>query len=171
MEDILIAKTAKTPAVHFSFNENYLEVSGISIPEDADHFYTPLLDWVNEYISLKQGQATTFVLKLIYFNTSTSDYLVSMLKNLKNLKTKPIDTSTTYNSEENNTETPTDEVEEKTEESEEIEENEAQELVEEHPLRIEWHYEEEDEDMKETGTHFESIIELPFVYVAVAEIE
>jgi hypothetical protein len=175
MEDIVIAKTAKTPAVHFNFNENHLEIAGISIPEDADHFYTPLLEWVNEYISLKKDQATTFALKLIYFNTSTSDYLVSMLKNLKALKVNDLAENIVKKEEEAVTDASTEETvsdEIKSESEYAPKEDTVEEVaVSAHPLRIEWHYEEEDEDMKETGTHFESIIELPFVYIAVAEIE
>jgi hypothetical protein len=164
MEDIVIARTTKTPAVNFNFAENRLEIAGVSIPEDADHFYSPLLDWVNEYVELKKNQPTTIYLRLIYFNTSTSDYLVSILRQLKNLQSEELTLEQIIEKEEVSQ---AEEVlsEDSTETSSEEEEQEP-----EHPLRIEWHYEEEDEDMRETGTHFESIIELPFHYEAVEEI-
>ncbi|MEQ9404783.1 MAG: DUF1987 domain-containing protein [Cyclobacteriaceae bacterium] len=36
-------------------------------------------------------------------------------------------------------------------------------------LTINWHYEEEDEDMLETGEDFQELIELPFVFVEIEE--
>jgi hypothetical protein len=56
-------------------------------------------------------------------------------------------------------------------ESMDEDEFENDEIEIDHPLQVEWHYEEEDEDMRETGTHFESIIDLPFSFKAVNEIE
>ncbi|MCU0445183.1 MAG: DUF1987 domain-containing protein [Microscillaceae bacterium] len=165
MEDIVIPRTTKTPAVNFNFEENRLEIAGVSIPEDADHFYTPLLDWVNEYVELKKNQPTTIYLRLIYFNTSTSDYLVSILRQLKSLKSDELTLDQIIEKEEEIG----DEDEVKNEDSEATA-DEVELKQPEHPLRIEWHYEEEDEDMRETGTHFESIIELPFHYEAVEEI-
>ncbi len=193
MEDIIIEKTTKTPSVRFSFEENYLEISGVSIPEDAENFYDPLMKWVESYITHKKGQTTKFVLKLIYFNTSTADYLVNMLKNLKQLQDG-------YTEESNDSEASqqakdsldkaalaseksfldlqsvSDEEQENEQSSKIQDEEENQEEVEEysnlnHPLKVEWNYEEEDEDMRETGTHFESIIDLPFTFKAVEEID
>ncbi len=206
MEDIAIERTSKTPSVRFEFENNYLEISGISIPEDADNFYDPLMQWVEEYVAQKKEIPTRFVLKLIYFNTSTADYLVNMLKNLKNLKDG--NTNDKQDSQESQQaqdsldkaalaseqtflELAKDALEifqngkydeekeindEATEEELSEEEDTAfsevmQEIQLEHPLIVEWHYEEEDEDMRETGTHFESIIDLPFVFKAVKEIE
>lgn len=193
MEDIVLERTAKTPAIRFLFSENRLEITGVSIPEDADSFYAPLMEWVDQYVDSKQNQKTTIVLKLIYFNTSTSDYLVTMLKNLK--KVQPEDarrylyddsmveidetesleinghhTSTESGiqvqiSEEQETNT-TDNLEGETKDAEDTQENKQ-----EHLLRIEWFYEEEDEDMRETGSHFESIIDLPFVFESCEEID
>jgi hypothetical protein len=184
MEDIIISKTNKTPAVHFNFADNHLTISGISIPEDADQFYTPLLDWITRYVELKKEQPTTIVLKLIYFNTSSSDYLVSVLKVLKTVSDIVTILPTQEKEEEEEadqasphtdiSDSPAETVVAESDSSENPEANtEADTSIEpapKHPLTIEWHYEEEDEDMRETGTHFESIIEIPFVYVPETEI-
>lgn len=37
-------------------------------------------------------------------------------------------------------------------------------------IRVNWHYEEEDDDMLETGEDFQELIELPFNFVAVESI-
>ncbi len=224
MEDIAIEKTTKTPYINFKFQQNHLEIKGVSIPEDADSFYTPLMEWVDRYVEKKKNQKTTVVLKLIYFNTSTSDYLVTMLKNLKKIKTSEEETlsqdslgeinpdlstdlhsdleteksepdtlPTNGNSDDREAEHLEDETPASQDASSEehsdtssqhqdsyqngqVHEEEAKELAERaeiqqnHPLRIEWHYEEEDEDMRETGSHFESIIDLPFFFQACEEI-
>lgn len=179
MEEIIIAKTTKTPAVHFSYENRTLEIAGVSIPEDADNFYTPLLEWVNDYVEKVQREtlkSTKISLKLIYFNTTTSDYLVSMLKTLKTLPNPPkkIVEETILEDEQNTSETveilPLEETATDTvlTETETIELKEAKEYT--HPLQIEWYYEQDDEDMRETGSHFESIIELPFAYITTEEI-
>lgn len=128
MQSISIEQTNKTPKVHFDVKRGILELTGISIPEDADSFYTPLLDLIDEYIESPQNKGTVIVFKLVYFNTSTSDYLMGILKKLKKLQNK------------------------------------------QHPVTVEWYYEEEDEDMKELGNHFKIITELPFEFYAQEEI-
>lgn len=164
MEDIIIEKTSKTPAVDFKFKEGILEIKGVSIPEDADSFYAPLLEWVNDYIENKETSSTKVLLKLIYFNTSTSDYLVTMLKNLKKLiKEEPegeTESAAANQAKEDEDDQPN-RVEEPSEENT---------ISEKHNLEIEWYYEEDDEDMRETGSHFESIIDLPFTFQACEEI-
>ena len=188
MIDITIAKTTKTPSVNFNFDDKLLEISGVSIPEDADSFYNPLLDWVSEYVEYLLSQPmeernTTFIVKLIYFNTSTSDYLVSILKNLKLLSenaTEKQEHTDEIENEEPSESTPDldidsnditvqipQEILEGENQTEEIEDTEIKFT---HPLLVKWYYEKDDEDMKETGSHFESIIEIPFIYEATEEI-
>jgi|GEM_PF-1815196 len=195
MEDIIIEKTSKTPTVNFNFEENYLEISGVSIPEDAESFYEPLMQWVMDYIENKKGEKTKFILRLIYFNTSTADYLVNMLKSLKQLKDgyeeeednelsqqaqDSLDKAALASEqhflelkkeEEDHHKNGQDKYKEENEDEEDEDEFENDEIEIDHPLQVEWHYEEEDEDMRETGTHFESIIDLPFSFKAVNEIE
>jgi hypothetical protein len=122
---ISILKTNKTPYVNLDAESGILEVEGVSIPEDADGFYSPIIKWVGSYAKENPKKATIIQLKLIYFNTSTSDYLMSFLR-------------------------------------------EAKQKIEN--LTIEWHYEEEDDDMRETGQHFEIILETKFIYIACTEI-
>ncbi|NJO00698.1 MAG: DUF1987 domain-containing protein [Bacteroidia bacterium] len=90
MENIYLDKTLRTPAVEFNFEKNYLEISGISIPENADRFYAYLLDWVEDYVALKQDVQTTVTLKLFCYNSTSAAYLVSMLKRLKVLDKKSV---------------------------------------------------------------------------------
>jgi hypothetical protein len=182
MENIHIEKTSKTPEVTFDFENHYLEIKGVSIPEDSESFYRPLMDAITEYVvhfthiaptresseetseaiegetlSNKEEDTEEFAtplyempervlvsLKLIYFNTSTADYLVNLLRKLRELQADY--PAILDNGGFNPDDAPT------------------------HLVTIEWCYEIEDDDMYDTGTHFESVLEMPFTYVAVDEI-
>lgn len=128
MKDILVKQTSKTPEIRFLAKKGVLELKGVSIPEDAENIYLPLIDWVEHYVKTTSNKVTTFSFKLIYFNTTTSDYLVGILRKLKLL------------------------------------------LAKKQQVKIVWYYEEEDEDMRETGNHFQAIIGISFEFVSVAEI-
>ena len=84
MDSIFIEQTAKTPKVDFNSQTGFLYLEGISIPENSVDFYRTLIDWINEY-SITPLPETTLVLKLEYFNTSTSVLLLNMFKNLSKI--------------------------------------------------------------------------------------
>lgn len=79
MENLFIEKTVKTPEVNFNYKTGDLLMDGISIPENTVDFYQPLLDWLREYKEHVNSK-TTLVLKLEYFNTSTSVVLLNIFK-------------------------------------------------------------------------------------------
>ena len=97
MENIAIEQTSKTPKVDFNSETGILQLEGISIPENTVEFYHKLIYWINEY-----GQSplpeTTLVLKLEYFNTSTSVVLLNMFKILSELKNTNIKVDWYYES-------------------------------------------------------------------------
>lgn len=125
MKNLVINSTNKTPKIDFNAEIGIIEIKGVSIAEDANKFYSPLIDWAERYVKTTGLFLTTIKIKIIYFNTSTSDYLINFLKTFKKLGDK---------------------------------------------VSIEWYYETEDDDMKETGTHFENILEMKFHYIEVDEI-
>lgn len=83
MEDIRIAPTQKTPAVHFTAAGN-LELKGRSIPENSLEFYKPLIDWLDQYIEQPSAETNVHV-QLEYFNTSSSKCLLDLFKRLESL--------------------------------------------------------------------------------------
>lgn len=113
----ILNPTPKTPKINFEAERGVLEISGRSIPENSIDFYKPALDWVEEYIK-EPASETTLVVKLEYFNTSTSKCLIEMFRKLES-------------------------------------------IVEKSSVKIEWHYEEEDEDMMESGKDFQHILKIP----------
>jgi len=122
MEIINIKKTDDTPLVILNAENNIMEISGRSLPEDLNKFYIPIIEWVKEY-SKKPNPSTVFKFKLDYFNTASSKNILSILMSLKEL----------YNAG--------------------------------NKVLVEWFYQEDDEEMLETGVEFERIIKIPFKYV------
>ena len=67
MQNIFFQGNSSTPAVNFDFDKGLVEISGRSIPENALKFYTPLIEWINEY-QLNPKKTTTVNLDIEYFN-------------------------------------------------------------------------------------------------------
>ena len=84
MDNISIRGTSKTPDVNFDAVQGDLEISGRSIPENSYSFYEPLLSWLDKYSTEPQNE-TRLVFKLDYFNTSSSMYILGILKKLEKL--------------------------------------------------------------------------------------
>ena len=85
MDSIFIEETSKTPKVDFNSQTGFLYLEGVSIPENTVDFYRTLIYWLNEY-AINPLSETTLVLKLEYFNTSTSVVLLDMFKLLSKIK-------------------------------------------------------------------------------------
>jgi len=79
-----IPATDKTPAVEINFDLGFFSISGCSIPENADRFYSPIQDSVERY-ALTPHTKTTVRIALTYFNSSTSKYLLDLLKRLEDV--------------------------------------------------------------------------------------
>ncbi len=82
MEDLIIARTSKTPEVSFLALDKSLTLSGRSIPENSIQFFEPLLSWVESFCTSCTGRIEVHV-KLEYFNTSSSKCLMDLLKKLE----------------------------------------------------------------------------------------
>ena len=79
MNNLLREKTHTTPEIDFDANTGVFEIKGRSIPENAMKIYRPVMEWVEQYLVNPQPK-TTINLRLSFFNTSTSKYLMEMLK-------------------------------------------------------------------------------------------
>ena len=81
MQDLFIQATDSLPAVSFK-TSGELKITGRALPEDAVKFFTPLLQWINEFNS---GQIDMEI-NLDYFNTSVSKQLLDLFKTIDNKK-------------------------------------------------------------------------------------
>ncbi len=84
MDNIVISGTSKTPEVSFDASVGKLEITGRSIPENSYQFYEPLLSWLDQYANVPTKQ-TLLTFRLDYFNTSSSMYILGILKKLEKL--------------------------------------------------------------------------------------
>ena len=64
--------TDKTPAVSFDPAAGVLSLTGCSIPENADRFFTPLYDVVERYAT-DPAQRTTVPVSYTHLTLPTSD--------------------------------------------------------------------------------------------------
>ena len=85
METIKIAGTEDTPTVILDSENEILEISGRSLPEDVATFYDPILNWLDEY-SQNANEKTVFNFKLVYFNTASSKLLLDILMKLEEMQ-------------------------------------------------------------------------------------
>jgi len=88
MEDLIIEGAHDnffTPAVNFNSKTGICELSGESFLEDTVEFYSPLLDWLSEYTE-GEKKPLAFIIKLTYFNTSTSRAILDLLNVLKDFE-------------------------------------------------------------------------------------
>ena len=84
MENFLLEGSDKTPTISLNAETGEMEFSGRSIPENSADLYAPVMDWVDEYIK-DPCDKTNFIIKLEYFNTSSSKYLLEIFRRFEEL--------------------------------------------------------------------------------------
>ncbi|MFI5219843.1 MAG: DUF1987 domain-containing protein [Bacteroidia bacterium] len=82
MENLIINPGIKTPNINFNSVTGILEISGKSIPENSVEFYRPLYEWLDQYAQQPNKQ-TQFIVRLEYFNTSSSKCLLDIFRKLE----------------------------------------------------------------------------------------
>lgn len=71
MENFHMEGFEERPKVDFDAKSGILEISESSYPEYTNEIYSPVMEWLNQYLSEK-GRTITFNFRMDYFNTSTS---------------------------------------------------------------------------------------------------
>jgi len=79
MAPLQFPRTEKTPEVLFDTAAGSLEMAGCSIHENAEGFFRPLLARMEESVR-EPAPRTTVKLTLSYFNSSSSKYILDLLK-------------------------------------------------------------------------------------------
>ncbi len=85
MENLKIEGSHKNffiPSVDFNSSTGICQISGESFLEDTMAFYNPVLEWLENYIDSVKGPIA-LIIKLTYFNTSTSRSILDILNLLK----------------------------------------------------------------------------------------
>ncbi|MCS6820485.1 MAG: DUF1987 domain-containing protein [Microscillaceae bacterium] len=76
-----------TPYVNFDLNLMVFEIGGESFMEDTDEYYSPILNWLEEFAET-YSEPLVFNFKFLYYNSSTSKSILKMFKILKNYSLK-----------------------------------------------------------------------------------
>lgn len=84
MQVMHLPATETTPEVRFNPDAADLSLRGCSIHENADRFYRPLIEQVQAYAS-RPAAHTKVSIRLDYFNSSSSKYLLDLLKVLEEI--------------------------------------------------------------------------------------
>ncbi len=84
MDTINIEGTNQTPKVVLDKQDNVIEISGNSLPENVQVFYTQVMDWIDEY-SKDPNEETKVVFKMDYYNTASSKMIFEILKKFDKL--------------------------------------------------------------------------------------
>ncbi len=85
MQPLRIQPTPKTPEIIFDPGNELFKIRGKSIPDDAESFYSPILNWFDDYL-VNPNEKTTVVIDLEYFNISSSKRLLFILYKLNELQ-------------------------------------------------------------------------------------
>lgn len=84
MEKIVIEPTNETPKVILDKENNIFEFSGSSLPEDVVTFYTPIINWFEEYAKTP-NEKTKIIFNFEYYNTSSSKMILKLLEMYKDM--------------------------------------------------------------------------------------
>lgn len=82
-----ISPTKKHPDGVFDAAKGKFHLKGNSIPDNAYELYVPLLDWLDQY-ALNPAPSTEMTFSLVYFNSSSTEYIVSIIKKLEGIHHK-----------------------------------------------------------------------------------
>ncbi len=81
---LIIEETQDTPKVVFDKLRGVFEISGRSLPENAIKFYTPVLQWLEDYIAAPNA-TTCFEFKLDYFNSASTKKIYEIVSLMERL--------------------------------------------------------------------------------------
>jgi hypothetical protein len=82
MQDFILDKTSKTPAVNLNSKEAVFRIEGRSIPENPDDFYSRITDWLLEYFQDPKEQ-TDFHFQFEYINSGSSKFIMNIFQIIK----------------------------------------------------------------------------------------
>lgn len=84
MQLLFIEQTKGTPQIDFNPLTNLLKIKGQSYPENAFKFYEPVLNWVDEYLTVAEGEILINIeFNLPYINTSSSKCIMMFFEKLE----------------------------------------------------------------------------------------
>lgn len=78
MQTLHIPATRTTPEVHFEPATGFCSLTGVSIPENAQAFFQPVIQWLETFLAVTDKKVRLRI-SLAYFNSSSLKALYIML--------------------------------------------------------------------------------------------
>jgi len=79
-----IKSTRDTPFVLFDPENNVFEINGNSLPENTNHFFDPILAWIDNYIKTP-NKTTHLICDFEYFNSSSAKMIYNIFLELEKI--------------------------------------------------------------------------------------
>jgi len=95
MDSLYIEATTTTPKIDFNIETGVFKVEGKAIDNDAEAFFKPVLLWLNDYVKIPHAK-TKVIIKLDYFNISSSKRILFMFYKLNELHDKGNDVAVSW---------------------------------------------------------------------------
>ncbi|MCS6789822.1 MAG: DUF1987 domain-containing protein [Bacteroidia bacterium] len=102
-DNLIIEPTFTTPAIRFEPEKRTFSISGNSYPENSLKFYSPILQWLENFVLRHTPDAhpINVEVRMEYFNTSTAKVLLDLFRLFESLyeKGQPVIVRWIYNKE------------------------------------------------------------------------
>jgi hypothetical protein len=79
MDNLIVKETNRTPSINFDPAHGTFDIKGKSIPENSFGFYSPVLEYLDQYAE-NPAARTVLNVKFDFFNTSSSNRIHAMFK-------------------------------------------------------------------------------------------
>jgi hypothetical protein len=86
-----VEQTKFTPEVFLDPEKNEIRFIGKSYPENAFEFYTPILDWIHEFLEQNNSETIKVNFEIVYFNSSSSKVFFDIFDIFEEAKADGID--------------------------------------------------------------------------------
>lgn len=123
MGKLILMATDESPQVHFDPTRGILDISGKSLPEDVEKFYSPLLEMAKRYVQHPQFE-TIINFDMTYLNSSSTKKVLKIVTLFEPMSKAG------------------------------------------YKVKINWYYDEYDEDMRGEGEEFARLTDLPLTLIA-----
>lgn len=98
MEKLIIEQGEFTPSVTLDHEAYKFVISGDSRPENASNFYTPILNWLDDFKPLAdKSRRFVFEFKFDYFNSTSAKFIMDIFKYLNDLASMGYDVLIKWN--------------------------------------------------------------------------
>ena len=90
MQQIQIEPTYKTPKVIFDPQTGAFRIEGKSILVNVEEFYSPLLNWMDQFVKESTVKRVIFIFDIEYVNVASTKRFLFFLYKLKDLTEKGV---------------------------------------------------------------------------------